>query len=199
MTDFSSSNDFSFTTDSRRLLVYEWRMTYESKSKSKSKSKLCYDRRSSGDHDHIRVFITVRELQACWCGALSLTRGRVSRLQLLPALASAVIFRSKSRGTRDHILLAQIRDFPFRRLLRLAGLRWRYSTPPPHVWTDESRINYVLVVTPCGPQGEHSLERFDCCILCICCHGNVLTEPLSSSWLLLLSGFLTHSLSRERA
>jgi hypothetical protein len=29
-------------------------------------------------------------------------------------------------------LLSQIRDFPFRRLLRLAGLRWRYSTPPPH-------------------------------------------------------------------
>jgi hypothetical protein len=23
-------------------------------------------------------------------------------------------------------------DFPFRRLLRLAGSRWRYSTPPPH-------------------------------------------------------------------
>jgi hypothetical protein len=22
--------------------------------------------------------------------------------------------------------------FPFRRLLRLAGLRWKYSTPPPH-------------------------------------------------------------------
>jgi hypothetical protein len=34
--------------------------------------------------------------------------------------------------TRGHILLSQIRDFPFRRLLRLAGLRWRYSTPPPH-------------------------------------------------------------------
>jgi hypothetical protein len=26
----------------------------------------------------------------------------------------------------------QIRDFPFRRFLRLAGSRWRYSTPPPH-------------------------------------------------------------------
>jgi hypothetical protein len=26
----------------------------------------------------------------------------------------------------------KIRDFPFRRLVRLAGLRWRYSTPPPH-------------------------------------------------------------------
>jgi hypothetical protein len=35
-------------------------------------------------------------------------------------------------GPRDHILLSQIRDIPFRRLLRLAGLRWRYSTPPPH-------------------------------------------------------------------
>jgi hypothetical protein len=31
----------------------------------------------------------------------------------------------------DHTLVSQIRDFPFRRLLRLAGSRWRYSTPPP--------------------------------------------------------------------
>jgi hypothetical protein len=45
-------------------------------------------------------------------------------------LASAVILGAESRGTRDHILLSQIRDFPFRRLLRLAGLRWTYSTPP---------------------------------------------------------------------
>jgi hypothetical protein len=29
-------------------------------------------------------------------------------------------------------LMSQIPDFPFRRLLRLARLRWRYSTPPPH-------------------------------------------------------------------
>jgi hypothetical protein len=63
-------------------------------------------------------------------GALSLTRGRVCRLQLLLVLASAIIFVSKFRGTRDHILLSQIRDFPFRRPQRLAGLRWRYSTPP---------------------------------------------------------------------
>jgi hypothetical protein len=33
---------------------------------------------------------------------------------------------------RVYILLSQIRDFPFRRLLCLAGLRWRYSIPPPH-------------------------------------------------------------------
>jgi hypothetical protein len=57
---------------------------------------------------------------------------RICRLQLLLALASADLFGSDSRGTRDHILLSQSRDFPFRRLLRLAGLRWRYSTPPPH-------------------------------------------------------------------
>jgi hypothetical protein len=63
-------------------------------------------------------------------GALSLTRGRVCRLQLLLALASADIFGSDSHGTCDHNLLSQIRDFPFRCLLRLAGLRWRYSTPP---------------------------------------------------------------------
>jgi hypothetical protein len=43
-----------------------------------------------------------------------------------------IIFGSESRGTRDHILLSQIRDFPFRRLLRLSRLRWRYSIRPPH-------------------------------------------------------------------
>jgi hypothetical protein len=87
----------------------------------------------------------------------SLTRGWVCRLQLLLVLASAVIPRSESRGNNDHILLPQIRDspnmvgqfpifippppeqggpviapgigFPFRRLLRLAGRRWRYSNP----------------------------------------------------------------------
>jgi hypothetical protein len=34
--------------------------------------------------------------------------------------------------SHDHILLSQIREFPFRRLLWFAGLRWRYSTPPLH-------------------------------------------------------------------
>jgi hypothetical protein len=39
-----------------------------------------------------------------------LTREWVCLLQLLLALASAVILRSESRGTHDHILLPQIRD-----------------------------------------------------------------------------------------
>jgi hypothetical protein len=65
----------------------------------------------SGAYD--QIFITVRQLRVCWCGALSLTRGRVCSLQLLLALASAVILGSESRGTRDHILLSQIRHFLF--------------------------------------------------------------------------------------
>jgi hypothetical protein len=40
-----------------------------------------------------------------------LTRGWVCLLQLLLAFASAVILMSESRGTHDHILLSQIRDF----------------------------------------------------------------------------------------
>jgi hypothetical protein len=42
----------------------------------------------------------------------SLTRAWVCRLQLLLALASAVILRSESRGTHGHILLSHIRDSP---------------------------------------------------------------------------------------
>jgi hypothetical protein len=97
--------------------------------------------------------------------ASSLTRGCVCRLQLLMVLASAVILRSRvprywwpyftvsdSRlslpgGPGPYIYIPQEQGgpvippgtrFPFLRLLRLAGLRWRYSTPPPHgflLWT----------------------------------------------------------------
>jgi hypothetical protein len=60
-----------------------------------------------------------------------MTRVR-SVLYMLLALASAVLLGSEALWSRDHILLSQIWDFPVRRLLRLAGSRWRYSTPPPH-------------------------------------------------------------------
>jgi hypothetical protein len=80
----------------------------------------------SGAYD--QIFIIVWQLRVCWFGATSLTRGQVCRLQILLTLASLVIFWSESHRTRGHILLSQIWDFPFRRLLRLAGSRWRYST-----------------------------------------------------------------------
>jgi hypothetical protein len=50
-------------------------------------------------------------------------RGRVCRLQLLLALENSVIDGSDFRGTTDYILLFQIRDFPFCRLLYLARLQ----------------------------------------------------------------------------
>jgi hypothetical protein len=93
----------------------------------------------SGAYD--KIFITFRQLRFFYVGALSLTRGRVCRLKLQLALANAVIFGSESRGTRDHILLSQIRDLPFRHLLLLAGSRWRYSTHPPH------EIDFILTCT----------------------------------------------------
>jgi hypothetical protein len=66
-------------------------------------------------------------------GALSDERTGVS-FTISAGLASAVILGAQSLGTREHISLL---DFPFRRLVRLAGLRWKYSTPPPHGSTTE--------------------------------------------------------------
>jgi hypothetical protein len=83
----------------------------------------------SGAYD--QIFITVGQLRVCWCGALSLTRRRVCRLQLLLVLASAVILWPEPLWIRDHILLSQIWDFPFRRLLLLAETQLNYS----YEWT----------------------------------------------------------------
>jgi hypothetical protein len=60
-------------------------------------------------------------------GALSDERTGVSST----IAADPVILETESRGTRDHILHCQIRNFPFPRLLWLAELRGKYSTPPP--------------------------------------------------------------------
>jgi hypothetical protein len=88
-------------------------------SPSKSKSKLCYDRRSvcqsvlvPSTHLGALIFNSVTQLWVCWCEALSLTRERVCRLQLLLGLATALNLGSESHGALDHILLSQIRDSP---------------------------------------------------------------------------------------
>jgi hypothetical protein len=107
------------------------------------------------------------------------------------ALASAVISRSESQRTHDHTLLSPIRDslnredrvpylyspgtgwpgytpstwFPFLRLLRLAGLRWRYSTQPPHgiVYWD---LNFAPLITPRrGPTEDTTLLLLRACLL----------------------------------
>jgi hypothetical protein len=58
-----------------------------------------------------QVLITVIQLRA-WYGASYLASGRICRLQLLLAVARAVILESESREAHDHILLPQIRDSP---------------------------------------------------------------------------------------
>jgi hypothetical protein len=106
--------------------------------------------------------ISFRQLRVCYFVKPSLTRGRVCNLlvQLLLDLARAATLGSKSRRTHGHILLSHLRlpqpigpgfriyeytsqeqggpvvpprtGFHFCRLLRLAGLQWWYSNPPPH-------------------------------------------------------------------
>jgi hypothetical protein len=74
----------------------------------------------SGAYD--RLFITLRQLRFCFCGAPALTRGRVCLLCMLLVLGSADLLGSQSLWSRDHILLSQSWDFPLRRLLRIAGV-----------------------------------------------------------------------------
>jgi hypothetical protein len=62
----------------------------------------------SGAQD--QICITIRQIRVCWCGAPSLTKGRISCLQLLLVLTSAVTVGPESRGT--HILLSQVLDSP---------------------------------------------------------------------------------------
>jgi hypothetical protein len=75
----------------------------------------------SGAYD--QIFITIWQLRVCWFGAPSMTSGRVCRLQLQLALASAVIFGSESRsfwtelGRSSHI--ASKRTHRERRLQQL--------------------------------------------------------------------------------
>jgi hypothetical protein len=63
----------------------------------------------SGTQDYIFVTASCGFVDV---GAPSLTRERICRLQLLLILASAVILGSEFCGTRDRILLFQIRDYP---------------------------------------------------------------------------------------
>jgi hypothetical protein len=119
-------------------------MAIDGRSASKS-----WCRSPSGDY-----YLTVTVL--FFCGAPSLTRGRVCLLYMLLAFASAVFLGPESLGTRDHILLSQIWDFSFRRLLRLVGSRWRYSTPAPH-----GRLP-IFRLCPCITLGTDHTENAAC-------------------------------------
>jgi hypothetical protein len=110
----------------------------------------------SGSQD--QIFSTVGLLHVCWCRAPCLTRGRVCRLQLLRSSPTQSFSNPSPTGLTTYFSVSDLRflkpsrtcpgvyipqeqggtvipsgtGFPFRRLLRLAGLRWRYSNPPRH-------------------------------------------------------------------
>jgi hypothetical protein len=124
-----------------------------------------------------QIFITVRQLRACWYGALSLTRRRICRVQLLLALASAVIFGYESRGTCGHILLPQIRYF-------LVHLFTKSKTKSKLLYDGRFTANKVILapgplrltmslffqLNSCGnsPYVTSSLTRSWVCLLWIC-------------------------------
>jgi hypothetical protein len=64
--------------------------------------------------------------------------------------------------------------FHFRRFLRLAGLRWRYSNPLPSYITTSHGLN----------RKYHSPKSHYCC-LSIRCRGNLFVEPLINNGRLL--------------
>jgi hypothetical protein len=138
------------------------------------------------------VFITIKQLRVCLYGALSLTRGRVCRLHLFLALVSAVIFGSEFRGTRDHILLSQIRDFPFRRLLRIAGAwdpLYIASGLPPRKTLLSLFLRFNSLRSNESDTGQrkhvYSLVRAHF-------RWNVFKEPLRTNELFRLSGVMSH-------
>jgi hypothetical protein len=104
--------------------------------------------------------LTVWQLRSCFCGAPSLTRGWVCLLYMLLVLASAVCLGSESLETRNHILLSQVWDFPFRCLLRLAASRWRYLTPPPHRCSHSTTATAATLYLLGIPNREHRVEKF---------------------------------------
>jgi hypothetical protein len=132
-----------------------------------------------------RIFIF--QLNTCGCSSYvtaSLMRGWVCRLEYLLGLASAVILRSESHGTHDHILLPSDSKlpqsggpgpriyipqeqgclvinpgtgFPFNRLLRLAGIRRKYSNPPPQgIIRENQSVNHTIYSKGITGQKTHT-------------------------------------------
>jgi hypothetical protein len=103
-------------------------------------------------------------------------RGRVCRLQLLLALASAFIFGSESRGTRDHILLSDSR-LPFSSPHTLRKATVEVFDP---VSTRELFIIIIIIIIIINASGrllphnklsepdiEHLIKQFRYCLVSV--------------------------------
>jgi hypothetical protein len=93
------------------------------------------------------------QLRVCWCGALSLTRGRVSfTIAAGPWQRSHFRFRV-SWDSWPYFTVSDSRLI-FRRLLQLAGLRRRYSTPPPR-----GIVYSCSICPPYNPSAQTTVEN----------------------------------------
>jgi hypothetical protein len=132
-----------------------------------------------------QISVSVRQLRVCWCGKPSLRTGYVWRLQSLLALANVVILELESCRTHEHILPSHIRQFPnfegqvppekggpvvrrgagfpFRCLLLLAGLRWKYSNPTPR--GDGYNCHMVLFISSWHGPRRKRLFHYCCSLL----------------------------------
>jgi hypothetical protein len=110
-TSFSNSNSSQRLNSSSSLIVTEVKVKVTFRptvSLSVCQSVCLSDKHPTGGQDSICTTVTRRWVS--WCRALSMTRGRICRSQLLLVFVSSVNLGSKNRGTRDHILQSQIRD-----------------------------------------------------------------------------------------
>jgi hypothetical protein len=118
----------------------------------------------SGTQD--QIFITVRRQRVCWCGAPSLTRGRVCRVQLLLALASAITLGSVSAGVMTIFYCLRFETPPTWRAkspyLYLLGTGWPGYTPRhwvPFSWFPTTRRAMVEVWDPTSTSDKSGLSR----------------------------------------
>jgi hypothetical protein len=68
-------------------------------------------------------------------------------------------FTIEAGPRQRHIFLSQIRDVLFRRLLRLAGLGWMYSTPPPRGIASELQVKIKVMLRPTVQSASLSWEK----------------------------------------
>jgi hypothetical protein len=108
-----------------------------------------------------------------------------SRVRVTPDSGLYTILLSQIRDSanlesRVHVSVPPGTGFPLRRLLRLTGLRWTYSNPPPHGMLTQR----FLVPGTKGYHGPCRKYRFQellyYCVF-IHCRGNMFTAPLLSS------------------
>jgi hypothetical protein len=154
---FLSHSIFGYLLSNRRYFTTDGQSVSQSVSMS-------WCRTNSGTCD--QILLPVGRLLSKSCGLVSV--GRPLWRQDESVVCSAITQLFKSRRTRNHTLLSLLRlpqpggpvsriyilqeqgrpvispgtGFPLRRLLRLAGLQWRYSNPLP-TWRARSLYIYL--------------------------------------------------------